>query len=199
LSSRVNIVRADAADAEKITAILSAGFYADPVCRWFFPDDAERERLQPLFFGPIVDMTLKDGEIYTTDDRTAAALWLPVNVAEHADSPSMQEFYEPVLGSFYAKRIGAYAERSSANHPTQADHQYLTFIAVQPDRFGRGLGSALLRDRLDALDERGVPAYLEASNPDSRRLYERLGYRQLGRTIDMPDGPSLWPMWRDPS
>ena len=199
MNSRVNIVRADAADAEKITTILSTGFYADPVCRWFFPDDAERRRLQPLLFGPIVDMTLKDGEVYATEDRTAAALWLPVNAGEHADGPSMEEFYEPILGPSYAKRIGAYGERSTATHPTHADHLYLTFIAVQPDRFGRGIGTALLRDRLDAMDERGVPTYLEASNPDSRRLYERLGYRQLGPAMDMPDGPSMWPMWRDPA
>jgi hypothetical protein len=39
-----------------------------------------------------------------------------------------------------------------------------------------------------------MPAYLEATSPDSRRLYHRHGYTDLGR-IDLPDGPSLWRMW----
>jgi len=56
----------------------------------------------------------------------------------------------------------------------------------------------LLRDRLTALDEQGVPAYLEASSLDSARLYERLGFRRLAQTTDIPGGPSLYPMWRDP-
>lgn len=192
-------MRAAAADAEKVTTILSTGFYEDPVCRWFFPDDDERKRLHPLFFGPIVDMTLEDGEVYVTEDRTAASLWLPVNVAVHADHFSMQEFYEPILGPAYVRRIGAFDERSAANHPAHANHTYLSFIAVQPDRFGQGIGTAMLRDRLGVLDDQGVPTYLEASNADSRRLYERLGYRRLDVTTDMPDGPSLWPMWRAPS
>jgi hypothetical protein len=71
-SSLVDIVRADVADADTVTGILSAGFQADPVSRWLFPDDTERERVHPLFFRPFVDMALADGEIYTADDRAAA-------------------------------------------------------------------------------------------------------------------------------
>jgi hypothetical protein len=41
-SSGVKVVRADEADATRITTILSAGFQADPVSRWLFPDDAVR-------------------------------------------------------------------------------------------------------------------------------------------------------------
>jgi hypothetical protein len=57
----------------------------------------------------------------------------------------------------------------------------------------------LVRDRLAALDSQGLPTYLEASNRDSARLYERLGYKRLDRTTDMPGGPSLYPMWRNPA
>jgi GNAT superfamily N-acetyltransferase len=193
----VKIVRADESDADTIITILSTGFQNDPVSRWLFPDDDVRKRLHPLFFGPFVHMVLQDGEIYMTEDRTGTALWLPM-AAGHADEQALSELYEPILGAEYAKRIAAFDERSTANHPGHAEHVYLPFIAVRPDFTGHGIGTALLRDRLAALDSQGLPTYLEASNPDSARLYERLGYGRLGWTTDMPDGPSLYPMWRDP-
>ena len=197
-SHPAKIVRADETDADAIITILSTGFQNDPVSRWLFPDDDARERLHPEFFGPIVQMALEDGEIYTIEDRSGTALWLPVT-AHHEDQPGLGELYEPILGADYAKRIAAFDERSTANHPDHEDHFYLPFIAVRPQFFDQGIGTALLRDRLAALDSQGLPTYLEASNRDSARLYERLGYKRLDRTTDMPGGPSLYPMWRNPA
>ena len=198
-SRPTKIVRADKKDAAAIITILSTGFQNDPVSRWIFPDDDARERLHPDFFRPFVEMALEDGEIYTTEDLSGAALWFPVTASEHADQPGMGELYEPILGADYANRIAAFDERSTANHPDHADHWYLPFIAVRPQFFGQGIGTAILRDRLTELDSEGIATYLEASNPDSARLYERLGYKRQEKTTDMPDGPSLYPMWRDPA
>jgi ribosomal protein S18 acetylase RimI-like enzyme len=142
------------------------------------------------FSAPLFQMALEDGEIYTTEDRSGTALWLPAT-AHHEDQPGLSELYEPILGADYAKRIAAFDERSTANHPDHEDHFYLPFIAVRPQFFDQGIGTALLRDRLAALDSQGLPTYLEASNRDSARLYERLGYKRLDPTTDMPGGPSL--------
>src|SRR6185437_7928189 len=114
-SHPAKIVRADETDADAIITILSTGFHNDPVCRWLFPDDDARERLHPEFFGPIVKMTLEDGEIYMTEDRSGTALWLPVT-AHHEYQPGLGELYEPILGADYAERIAAFDERSTANH-----------------------------------------------------------------------------------
>src|SRR6185437_12766605 len=175
-SHPAKIVRADETDADAIITILSTGFQNDPVCRWLFPDDDVRERLHPEFFGPSVKMTLEDGEIDMIEDRSGTALWLPVT-AHHEDQPGLGELYEPILGADYAERIAAFDERSTANHPDHEDHFYLPFIAVRPQFFDQGIGTALLCDRLAALDSQGLPTYLEASNCDSARLYERLGYK----------------------
>ncbi len=62
----------------------------------------------------------------------------------------------------------------------------------------QGLGSALMRPALDRCDADGVSAYLEASSERSAALYERLGFVHLG-VLELPDeGPSLWPMQRQP-
>ena len=63
---------------------------------------------------------------------------------------------------------------------------------------GKGLGTALLRDRFRHLDVVGLPAYLESSSPRSAALYEREGFRRTA-PFSLPDnGPSLFPMWRAP-
>ena len=160
-SHPAKIVRADETDADAIITILSTGFQNDPVSRWLFPDDDARERLHPEFFGLFVHMVLDDGEIYTTEDRLGAALWLPATT-HHEDQPGLGELYEPILGADYAKRIAAFDERSSANHPDHEDHFYLPFLAVRPQLFGQGIGTALVRDRLAALDSQGMSTYLEA-------------------------------------
>jgi hypothetical protein len=43
-----------------------------------------------------------------------------------------------------------------------------------------------------------VPAYLEASTPGNRRLYERHGFRATEEVMMAPDAPPMWLMWRDP-
>lgn len=51
-----------------------------------------------------------------------------------------------------------------------------------------------MQSTVDAL---GDAAYLEATSPDNRRLYERHGFEVTGEIV-VPDGPTLWAMWRDP-
>ena len=63
---------------------------------------------------------------------------------------------------------------------------------------GRGVGSALLRDMLDRIDEEQVPAYLESSNIRNVPLYERHGFTVVEEIRLGRDGPQMWRMWREP-
>lgn len=81
-----------------------------------------------------------------------------------------------------------------AFRPT-ARHWYLADIAVSPIARGLGVGSALLTYRLRAIDSQALPAYLEATTPASRRLYERHGFHAEG-SIDVAPGVSATAMTR---
>ncbi len=59
-------------------------------------------------------------------------------------------------------------------------------------RGGEGIGSALLRHRLE---QTSGPAYLESSKKENIPLYERFGF-ELRDTLEFSGGPELWPMWR---
>ena len=71
------------------------------------------------------------------------------------------------------------------------------FLGVLPaaQRRGRGGRCSATGSRAD-IDT--VPAYVEASSPRNRPLYERHGFCDTGAPIDLPDGPPLWPKWREP-
>jgi GNAT superfamily N-acetyltransferase len=63
---------------------------------------------------------------------------------------------------------------------------------------GRGFGAALLRPILERCDAEQVPAYLEASTPRNRALYERHGFKVVEECRYASDGPPMWRMWREP-
>jgi putative acetyltransferase len=54
------------------------------------------------------------------------------------------------------------------------DVQVLSPLGVRPDRWRQGLGTALVRAGLRALDERGVPVVFLEGDP---RYYSRFGFR----------------------
>jgi hypothetical protein len=63
-------------------------------------------------------------------------------------------------------------------------------------------GTVLLLPALQAhhaaFDWQGIAAYLEASGERTRDLYLRHGYTDHGEPIELPDGPSMYPMVRIP-
>jgi GNAT superfamily N-acetyltransferase len=64
--------------------------------------------------------------------------------------------------------------------------------AVDPDDQSLGIGDALLDRRHARPDPAGITD--ESGNRDR---YLRHGY-QVRSVIELPDGPSLWTMWRPP-
>jgi hypothetical protein len=50
---------------------------------------------------------------------------------------------------------------------------------------------------LAKIDQEHLPAYLEASSPNNKRLYERHGFEEVG-VIQTASSPPMWPMLRQP-
>jgi GNAT superfamily N-acetyltransferase len=195
MTSTDRVRRAGPADAHVITEILDQAFMNEPVNCWVFPDPADRARRQPGFFRLYADHVLATGEVYLTADGDGAALWLDIDPAAPPTPGVPEELLARACGPNFP-RMQTVLELLDPCHPRQYRHRYVPFIGVRPARQGNGLGAALLRHRLAALDAAGVPAYLEASSARSRRLYQRLGFMPLPTTVTLPDGPPMFPMWR---
>ena len=185
-------------DLPMLVETLVAAFVDDPVMTWCVPNSRRRPDILRAFFEIAVDVNQPYGEIYTTEPvPVAGAVWVPPGCqpsGEHAEQ--LAALYVEAAEE-HADRAVAILERMDECHP-QEPHDYLFLLGTRPEWQSRGLGSALLREVLQRCDQEGRTAYLEASSEGNRRLYLRHGFEVRGE-IKLPDGPSMWPMWREPS
>jgi ribosomal protein S18 acetylase RimI-like enzyme len=185
------------ADRPALATTLARAFEDDPVMSWFFPRSEQRTERNERFFAMRLRQLLPHGETYTVDGALGGALWaLPdrwrVGRVEElrmgvALLPAIWRRLGPVLKG---------VEMIERAHPT-APHYYLAVLGTGPEAQGQGVGSALMRPMLDACDRDDVPAYLESSKERNIDFYARHGFRVTGE-VRLPDGPPVWPMWRDP-
>ncbi|MEV0635056.1 GNAT family N-acetyltransferase [Streptomyces sp. NPDC050619] len=196
----VAIRTAGEGDRELVVRLLDEAFRDDPVSVWVLPGEEYRRARHAGLMAAFTDIVLADGRVDLTEDGTACALWLSVPADDHAADPAEDESPARIREAVDPgnERIELIGRLTAGVHPADRAHAYLWMIGVAPQRQGEGLGTALIAPVLDRCDREGLPAYLEASNARSRNLYERLGFELTGRPLDLPDGPRMWPMWREP-
>jgi ribosomal protein S18 acetylase RimI-like enzyme len=78
----------------------------------------------------------------------------------------------------------------------RAEHWYLCLLAVDPMAWRRGVGSTLLEPSLVALDEDGLPGYLETQKEDNLAFYRRFGFEETERLTPSRGGPPLFTLTR---
>jgi GNAT superfamily N-acetyltransferase len=191
------IRRAGPEDTARLAETLASAFQDDPIFTWAVPDPRIRAANLPRVFRVIVDGLQAHDESYQTADSRAGALWVPPGrpaLDPEADSRLAEAV--AAMGPDAVDRWVALAEVMEERHPHRA-HHYLWLLGVHRSAQRRGLGSALLRDRLAWCDEHAQPAYLEATSPANRALYERHGFEVTG-VLTAEDSPPLWAMWRNP-
>jgi ribosomal protein S18 acetylase RimI-like enzyme len=183
-----------ATDEGRALATVTMAFSNDPIARWFLPDASRYLTYWPQVLKAFGGAALAKGTADSIDDYGGVALWLPPGVApdEEAMGPIMDE---GVPSNMQEEAFG-FMERMGEFHLTEP-HWYLPFIGVDVTKQGRGYGSVLLRHALERCDPDGAPAYLDATSPSSKRLYERHGFKELG-VIQVGSSPPMWPMQRNP-
>ena len=179
-------------EAGQVLSGLTLGFAADPFVRWLFPEPdaflANFPRVIDLFGG----RAFEHGTAYRNENFTAAALWLPPGV--HPDEEGLVTCFKETVAAEKLDGLLAVFEQMGRYHPNDPCW-HLAFIAVDPARQGKGLGSALLEESLQQCERDGRPAYLESTNPANLSLYGRHGFEQIG-LIEAEGAPPLFPMFR---
>ncbi|MFB8246480.1 GNAT family N-acetyltransferase [Streptomyces sp. NPDC055952] len=189
-------------DRDLIVRLLDEAFQDDPVSGWVFPDVRDRRAHHPGLMAAFTDIVFEAGRIDVMEDGSACALWLSLpegdphqdDAAEDDGPAQVRQAVDPDNA-----RIELIGRLTADIHPSGRAHEYLWMIGVAPGRQGEGLGTALIESVLDRCDREGTGAYLEASSARSRKLYERLGFASCGPALQLPDGPQMWPMWREPA
>jgi ribosomal protein S18 acetylase RimI-like enzyme len=193
-------------DADQVAGMLAAAFADSPAVRWVIPDtDEQWDQLALAYFRRHVDAALDQGIIDVVSDHAtstsaassvrAAALWLPRTGA--VPTPPIGPQFAAAAGRHVIGRLSVLGMVLAAHQPAYP-HHYLAWVGARPCDRRRGLGRALLEHHHTELDAAGQPSYLVASAPDNYRLYQRLGYTDLGEPIDVAPGLVLRPMLRLP-
>jgi GNAT superfamily N-acetyltransferase len=191
------VIPAGPVDAGKLSQVIAEAFHGLAPARWLIGNPHGRREIFPRYFRIFVEHAMTRGTVHTTPERTAAALWLPIG----PDGPIPPEGYSARLAEAtgpWVRRFMAFDAELDRHHPAGISHHHLAILAVHPDVQHQGTGAALLRAYHSMLDDVGIPAYLEASEPGTRVWYLRHGYTDHGPSIQLPDGPVMFPMWRQP-
>jgi GNAT superfamily N-acetyltransferase len=194
-----SVRKATAEELPRLAGALARAFYDDPPTCWVIPDDSRRAQLMERGFALYLRrLWFAQDECYTTDAIAGAAIWeLPGQwqvplLKQLSLLPSMAAAFRRFL-----PRVLRAIAALEADHPPEP-HYYLPFVGLEPQWRGRAIGSALLRPVLARCEAEGVPAYLEASSPRNRALYERHGFVATQEFRLGQGSPPVWRMWRDP-
>ncbi|GAB2955153.1 hypothetical protein GCM10027280_49460 [Micromonospora polyrhachis] len=191
----VDIRTATMDDGDRITGLLTEGFLDGPIAAWLVGWERDRRAVLYGYLGLQVERALRFGTVYVTADLSAVTCWLP-----HADGCTCPPHGHPVqvmaACDGWADRFFV-LEDSFAAHHLPVPHQHLGFFAVEP---GQETQARKLLDHCHRIfDGTGVITYVEAANPERRKLYETLGY-QASDPVQLPElGPLWWPMVRTPT
>ena len=186
------ILQASETDLERVKGVLKLGFASDALLRWVFPDASSFLRCFDIWMEEFSKIAFENNIVYSEENFFGSSLWHPPGV--EFDNSALEPTFEYIPSDRIEVAV-KFFEEFEKYHPEDA--WYLSFIAVDPAQQRKGIGSFLLKEALQMIDERGDRAYLEASNEQNKALYERHGFVEIGR-VQFEDSPPAFPMIREP-
>ena len=196
-ASDATVRKAEWRDADAIAATLGRAFADDPLTSHLLPDAARRATALPRMFKLLFKLGLPHGACFVTNGYESVTLWRPpdgwhVHLKDYIlNAPELLGVF-----GFGVFNVMSTMDRVEKLHP-QKPHWYLQTIGTDPAKQGKGFGSLILRDQLAVADAARMPCYLESSKDTNVPIYRSFGFELTGE-IKIPNGPTLWPMWREP-
>jgi len=187
------------ADIDSIADALVSAFHDDPVMLHIFNKDKGRDKKTRALFVSESKRAMSRGALHTTAGAPAqgAAIWMAPDKWKTGGLELLGQI--PLmfaLGLTNGPRAVGVLSKMEKVHPKEP-HWYLAVLGTATAHQGKGVGSALMQPVLEKCDADGIPAYLESSKESNIPFYKRHGFEVTGE-VTIKNGPTLWPMWRDP-
>ena len=99
-------------------------FVADPLVRWFFPDDETYVQRASTFFGLLFDGRVDDGNVHVAGDGAAVSMWDPPgggSIAQAELDRRWVDEFEPGAGPGERERLEAYEAAAEAMMPAGSE------------------------------------------------------------------------------
>ena len=186
-------------DLDLVARCITLAFATDPV--WSVAlarADGRTEHHEP-YWRLFVDGAARHGTVFLFDGGAAVSVWLPPGASELTpeQEAALDRLLDEALDEPARDAMHRLYERFEASRAAvPAHHAYLSLLATHPELRGRGVGQALLAADLAAWDARGIPAYLESTNPGNDHRYVRAGFSPIGGFRAVRDDAQITAMWR---
>lgn len=195
----LSIRRAGPGDLAAATDVLVESHLDYVWERWAIPEGDRDARLRAVYEAELGFVAIPHGEVWMTDDGTSVAVWLHRSSYRSVPDDDLAAL-DRVVSSAFGGRHGVIdeVEREIGRHRPDGDW-HLATMGTRPSHQRRGLGTAVLAPRLEALDGAKEVATLETSDVRNVAFYSRLGFRVAAHLETLPhDAPTTWVMVRDP-
>ena len=189
--------RATAADADRVTEIITLAFARDPLWGHALARPDGGDGHHAAFWRQFVEGALRYPWTWLTVGGGATTLWIPPGETEM--TPEQEHRLAGLAAEYLGPAADNYVEllgRFEAAHPHAEPHYFLTLFATHPGHRGQGIGMRLLAHDLELIDAERMPAYLESSNPANNRRYASVGFEPHGEFSYPGGGPVVTTMWR---
>jgi GNAT superfamily N-acetyltransferase len=183
-----------AGEIEEAGRLLARAFHDGPLGRVVCPDEEARRRLWPRLFEALVRYDHLYGTAERLDDFGAVAMWLPPGEEQATREHLRRAGWDDLPVELPLEQIGLIlgaivsAVRAAAPEP----HWHLRLLAVEPDRQGEGLGSALLEHGLRRARASRHPVLLETVDERTVAFYLRNGFEVVAVGVESTAGLRYW-------
>lgn len=193
----MKILPADPAAVGPVSELLGGVFVRDPALLAYVSRSRRpRQALQAAFEVLLEEVFLPAGHVDTAWEGgrlLGAAAWTPPGSQQTGRYLRALPRLARALGPSLPRAVRL--SLADAGSAPKFPHWYLFVIATSPGARGRGVGGALLDHGLGRAGD--AAAYLEATTPQARALYERKGFVPLGQIRSPGPVPEVG-MWKPP-
>jgi ribosomal protein S18 acetylase RimI-like enzyme len=184
-------------DIERTLTTLVEAFSEDPVLRYVIEERSEWDRIAPRYFSMILKKALREGCSFVDDELRGVAVWEAPGqktgiVEQSLGLARMTLMLRGALSKAF--RMQSFTEP----YRPRRLHWYLAYVGTAPRFQGKGIGRTVLEPILGLAERESLPAYLECSRQENIGFYRALGF-SLVDEVKIPDGPTVWPMIREPN
>lgn len=186
-------------DVGEAAEVAACSHVSDPAMAWIYRTTSQRQRNLTRLFCLALDDVIEVGTIDVARSAgriVAVAAWLPPGsypIPPRRQLRSGPAFVRLIAGAPRATpRLLRFLGTANASLPAGPTWQ-LSVVGVTPQRQGEGIGSRVVRSRLDSVGA----VHLETWNPANLPFYEALGLRPTDTDLPLgSDGPRRWRVGR---
>jgi GNAT superfamily N-acetyltransferase len=200
----MDAIRLERSDRDAAARVFARSFFDYPLMTYYWPDQERRARYLERYLGWAINYGLRYGEVVATPELAGVAIWLPPDQTHITTWRYILAGFLPVPILMGVRHFFMQTSKSEDlllqvhGEIMPRPHWYLWAVAVDPDRQGKGIGTALIQPGLERADAQRLPCYVETHDEENMPFYLKHGF-DLVRCEPVPGSDlRFWCLVREP-